>query len=180
MYRKERINEFREYQVDTNGVVYSKRDFPLKFSVNPGGYAIVNFTVNGRSISRSVHSIVANQFLPVPEQTQTQVNHKDGNKLNNHISNLEWVTPKQNVDHARYVLGRNNIGAFNHKAIPVRAYDEHTGKLMMLFDSMADAGRYFAPAGKNFRQYQNSICRAANGKRKTYKGFIWECGDIAA
>ena len=60
-----------------------------------GGYYRVN--INGRG--RDVHRLVAEAFLGQPKPG-FEVNHKDGNKLNNHVSNLEWVTHLENVQHA--------------------------------------------------------------------------------
>ena len=60
-----------------------------------GGYYRVN--INGRT--RDVHRLVAEAFLGQPKPG-FEVNHKDGNKLNNHVSNLEWVTHLENVQHA--------------------------------------------------------------------------------
>ena len=61
-----------------------------------GGYLEVS--INGRR--RDLHRIVAECFVPKPPGEGLEVNHKDGNKLNNHASNLEWVSHLENVRHA--------------------------------------------------------------------------------
>lgn len=70
--------------------------YPL-FSVRPEGY-------RGKLLSFPVHRLVAKAFLPNPEGLP-EVNHKDFNRRNNHVDNLEWVTRSENMRHA-FTAGR--------------------------------------------------------------------------
>lgn len=63
------------------------------------GYKYVDLRFEGRRVKSTVHRLVAQAFIPNPENKRT-VNHKDGNKLNNHVDNLEWNTYKENIHHA--------------------------------------------------------------------------------
>lgn len=80
-----------------------KRIYPerlLKPHLNANkGYLQITLTKNPKSWSTTVHRVVADAFVPKPREG-LQVNHKDGNKLNNNADNLEWVTPKDNIRHA--------------------------------------------------------------------------------
>lgn len=71
---------------------------------NQKGYVRVKCGVNGRAMF--THRIVAEVFLGKPAQGQTQINHKNGNKEDNRVSNLEWCTPGQNLKHSYDNLGR--------------------------------------------------------------------------
>jgi len=70
----------------------------LNISVN-GGYPRVALHKKGVTVWRRLHRLLAISFIPNPEN-KPQVNHKDGNKLNYKLSNLEWCTSKENVIHA--------------------------------------------------------------------------------
>lgn len=88
------------YMINQNGVVYSpKLNRPLKQKIVKSGYSVVRLTKNGRSFCTGVHRLVAIAFIPNKDKTLTIINHKDGNKLNNNISNLEWCNHKQNSVH---------------------------------------------------------------------------------
>ena len=174
-YKKERIKGYEEYFVDTNGVVYSKKDKPLKYSLNHRGYCIVNFMVNGIRKGFGIHTLVANQFIPNNDKTKTQVNHKDGDKTHNHVENLEWVTPLENTRHKIKVLGKNTIGKNNANAKAIKAYDIETNQLIYKFDSLADACRFLSDKLHiSFKSVQSSIWRTMNDYRKSYKGLIWK------
>ena len=166
-YRKEPILGYEEYQVDTNGVVYNKDGSVKKYSVNHSGYRIVTFIVNRKRKSFAIHTLVAKQFIPNPNGLP-QVNHKDGNKENNCVENLEWCTAKYNTKHSYEVLHREPSGKKE-----IIGIDRNSGDIIYHFDSLANAGRYFAN-GKNFVWYQNSVYKALSGRRKTYKNCYWE------
>ena len=96
------------YLVSINGDVYSLGERPghLKPIISNWGYARVGYycKVAKKSHHRRIHRIVAGLFLEGPKLPQ--VNHKDGNKLNNRLENLEWATNSSNQKHA-YALGLN-------------------------------------------------------------------------
>lgn len=102
------------YCVCENGAVYSAIKHKwITHSVN-SGYTEVRLQYPDGTVKRiKTHRLVAMTYLaPVPGKTH--VNHKDGNKLNNHYSNLEWCTPAENNKHARDT-GLNNVSASNSK-----------------------------------------------------------------
>lgn len=78
----------------------------LRVFVNPYGYAstAIRFDCDNKNRTITVHRLVALAFIPNPNN-KPQVNHIDGNRLNNHYTNLEWVTHLENLQHGIYVLG---------------------------------------------------------------------------
>ena len=86
------------YQVSNFGRVLSKKSGLLrKFGDNGNGYKFVPLS-NGMVKNFYVHRLVADAFIPNPDRKQT-VNHKDGIKSNNHVSNIEWATQSENSQH---------------------------------------------------------------------------------
>lgn len=97
--------------VGDNGTFYSKRYKKIINGTITGKkgqkYLTVSYRSNGKVKHYKAHRLVANCFIPNPENKPT-VNHKDGNKLNNHKDNLEWCTMLENNVHAiKYGLRRS-------------------------------------------------------------------------
>lgn len=91
---------FEEYfQVSNLGNVFSKRSNRILKQTKRGGYWTFATRIGGTAHFFSVHRLVAEAFIPNPE-SKPYVNHKDGCKANNILSNLEWVTAKENSAHA--------------------------------------------------------------------------------
>lgn len=100
------------YEIDEQGNIYSlpklrktptttflSKEKQLKPYPNTWGYLLVDLRKDGKRYLKCVHRLVAETFIPNPEN-KPQVNHKDGNKLNNTVNNLEWVTCSENQQHA--------------------------------------------------------------------------------
>lgn len=98
------------YIVTGEGKVYSlNRNRFMKFDINNCGYERVELRVNHKPKKFFVHRLVAQMFIDNPNNLKV-INHKDGNKLNNNVENLEWTTQSRNVLHA-YETGL----AYHHK-----------------------------------------------------------------
>lgn len=91
------------FLVSTEGEVYSLRTKRvLKGGRSKNGYAVLSSKIGGRkgkAICLKIHRLVAEAFIPNPEN-KPHVNHIDGDKTNNFVENLEWVTSRENVQHA--------------------------------------------------------------------------------
>ena len=88
------------YMVNQDGDVYSpKLKRLLKQKIVHSGYAVVRLAKNGKSYCTGVHRLVAIAFIHNSVPEKNIINHKDGNKLNNNVSNLEWCTNKYNSQH---------------------------------------------------------------------------------
>lgn len=101
MEKISKVNNFSNYEVYSDGRIYSNfTDKFLKPIIDRYGYAYVFVTQDcGKQKKVRVHRLVALAFIPNPNNLP-QVNHKDGNKLNNSIENLEWCSAKYNTQHA--------------------------------------------------------------------------------
>ncbi len=85
-----------DYLITEQGEIINKRK-NRKVKAQPNGKGYLRVSIGGKL--QFVHRLVAEKYLPNPENKQ-QVNHKDGNKLNNCVENLEWVTNQENRNHA--------------------------------------------------------------------------------
>ena len=101
------------FKARTDGTIIGKRGRPMKGHIDHCGYREVLLSENGKTNNARVHRLMAETFIPNPYNLR-DVNHKDGNKLNNDISNLEWVSHSGNVKHAydngleKKLLGENH------------------------------------------------------------------------
>lgn len=92
------------YQISSDGKVWNvKSGATLRGNVNSHGYVVVSLTKDGVKKDCKLHRLLALAFLPNPNDYDC-VNHKDGNKLNNSLDNLEWCTKGYNNRHAREQL----------------------------------------------------------------------------
>jgi hypothetical protein len=110
-------NEKCYYFISTHGRVFSlaTNSFIIPHE-NDRGYLQVSLMTNDGRIFRKVHRLVMLTFCYFYGCEELQVNHRDGNKKNNNITNLEWVTAKQNVQHAIENNFRSSVGENNPKA----------------------------------------------------------------
>lgn len=168
------------YQVSNKGNVLSLNAYghkikrPLKQYINSFGYPVVVLNHNKIPKYVAVHILVAKAFIPNPNN-KPQVNHIDGNKTNNTVDNLEWVTSKENIQHAiRTGLSnpkgyKDQFGKDHVASKPVLQYDM-CGNFIKKWDCQSDAARYY-----HCNPSMISSCIA--GRWRSCKGFIWKNGD---
>lgn len=152
------IINYENYEVSNSGKVRNKHTLKeLKPVKTPVGYYVVCLYGSGKHKNELIHRLVANAFLK-PSNEKKEVNHKNGNKQNNEVSNLEWVTREENMLHALNTLKRKCI----NKNKQTRCIE--TEKVYISANIAAKETGLVATA----------ICRCCRGKQKTHGGYHWE------
>lgn len=177
MAKSFQIKDFPEYYVTDTGDVYShnykRTGVTKKLHTQPhkNGYLSVSLHKNKKEYRKQVHRLVAEAFIPNPEN-KPQVNHKNGNKRDNRAENLEWATPHENMKHACSVLGfrphKSQLGKLG-KESPL-------SKIVLQIKKGIVVAEFFGTneAGRKTGLKQPSICNCCNGKQKTCGGFVWQ------
>ena len=153
---------------DTQRIIKEKIKHPSQDGQgykNNNGYLSVILSFKNKSKRFHVHRLVAEAFLENPNNYET-VNHIDGNKFNNEVSNLEWASRKQNIEHA-WKTGLNHIPsnyAGTHKKKITQK--DLQGNIIKEWDSMTEAARFL---GLDKATFSNRI---KSGKLE-YHGFLW-------
>ena len=110
------------YIVYEDGTVLSKvSNKPMKIQVNYKGYPCIGFQINKRKVNKTIHRLLAELFIPNPYNF-SDVDHIDGDRTNNNLSNLRWVTHGDNIQHSynfgkRSATGINNVRCKNNESI---------------------------------------------------------------
>lgn len=150
-----------KYAVSDRGRVRNEATGYVSNGRNSGhGYKKVTFWLNNVAVATEyVHRLVADAFIPNPNGYK-EVNHIDGDRTNNRVENLEWVTSSGNTEHA---VETGALVPWNHKRTPIIATNIHTGE-SIYFKSMSLAERELGT------RHINLVLR---GDRKTAKGYTF-------
>lgn len=149
------IKEYPLYSVSTEGrILKNSTRKIMKPSEKPNGYMSINlFTCDGRRKKELVHRLVALTFIPNPNGLP-QVNHIDRVRNHNSVSNLEWVTAKENVDKSSAPKPIRVIGL--------------KSTFVADFKSLREASKALSLTESNISSCLNG------GKQKTHKGYVFE------
>ena len=151
------------YVISKNGKIKNINTSHIYSQKETNGYMKVKLMdKNGKYKDKSVSRLVGLTYLDIPQDFNKKnyvINHKDGNKLNNHFSNLEWITQKENINHAY----KNNLVKLNNKS--VIQYDKDMN-FIKRYNSIQDA---VLETGCD----RSSLIKVCKGKQKTSLSFIW-------
>jgi hypothetical protein len=168
--KSSRIENYPLYEVLSDGTILGLRGKILKphpTGTNKGYRAVRLYNSEGTKWFL-VHRLVAMCFIENPEN-KPQVNHKDGDKLNNNVSNLEWATRSENMQHAYdsglmpYTEKQRAARIQNCKNMSIPVLDTATG---IYYDSITEAA---LTIGKK----SNYLSRCLSGVRKNKTNFIY-------
>jgi hypothetical protein len=156
------ISGYPDYIVTSEGEIYSRKyktPRRLKTHINRGGYERVGLCRDGKQKLFLVHDIVAETFIPNPGR-KPYVNHKDENKLNNAVDNLEWCTASENNTY-----GTRLVRIAESKKKKVVQLD-FLGNVIQIWESQTDAANALGLNKRNINQ-------CLRGRRKRCGGFGW-------
>lgn len=179
------IKDYSNYELTQEGKIWSRNYNKYLKPDYSGEYLRITLCKGGKTKRYLIHRLVATHFVSNPDNKPC-VNHIDGDKRNNHYTNLEWVTQSENVKHGFEKLGRVSfwkgkgkntplyahcrnrkgcLGKLNEKSIPIEQTDM-TGNHIRYWDSISDAARFYDCSN-------SMIVRVCKGQRNHTLNYKW-------
>lgn len=162
------------YQVSNLGRIKNFKNEIHASSVDKYGYLQTILYYKVRPKCFRVHRLVAEAFIPNPEN-KPQVNHIDGNKKNNRVDNLEWCTNQENINHAW------KTGLFSNMSEAIIASNRNRTKTIKQYDlnnNFIKEWNSIISAATYYNISRSSIGACINNKQKTSGGYIWKLKNI--
>lgn len=157
------VNGFLDYIVSDEGYIINQRTGKIVHaSPDSCGYMTVHLYKDGKWYTKRLHRLVIDTFSTPPNDASWQVNHINGNKRDNRLINLEYVTPSENMYHA-YANGLNHWVGYNER--PVRIIE--TGEVF----------KYQAECARAIGGSQANINACLAGRRTKHLGYRYEYAD---
>lgn len=153
------VNEFPNYQISDQGRVKSNITGQILRPRNCRGYNRVTMYKDGHRSDKFIHRLVGETFIDNP-LNKKEINHIDGDKLNNSVMNLEWCTRSENIKHAFTTNLKYPSGGLPNKKLKV----VETGNI---YESAYECA-------KNMNLDQAHINHCLVGQRKSHKGYHFE------
>ncbi len=164
------VTEFPNYDVSNLGNIKNNKSGKMLRPCVKSGYYHISLVNDSNKKNFKVHRLVALLFIENPEN-KSEVNHKDKNKLNNHLSNLEWMTRRENNIHrcqgVKITCNKNKV---------VYRIDMESNEILEKYNSIELAGEWAFKNGytKTVHNGRNSIGNCVNGLSKVAYKFKWE------
>jgi len=149
------------YEISNKGRIITKQGKLSQGNITSYGYVSANVKFEDGFIARSAHRAVAYAFIGKPPNKDDDINHKDGNKENNCVENLEWVTHKENMQHRSDVLGCM-VGTDN----PTNRLTE--AQVLDIYALCKEGNITYKEIAERYEVYMDTISRIALGKNWKY------------
>lgn len=166
------IAEFpnENYEVSNFGNVRNKAKKTVLCKSERGGYLFSTMSINGEGVRRPIHQLVAEAFIPNPEN-KLQVNHKDKVRNNNFVNNLEWCTQSENCQHRSA-----GVKQTSNQTLKTQQIDLESGKCLREFDSILEAATWCFENGfaKTTLSAQSCISNCTRGVTGKACEFFWK------
>ena len=158
-----KIVGYENYEIDECGNIFNSKGMKMRDFKSQKGYRIVQLRSNGKSRTQFVHRLLGCAYIDNPDN-KPELNHIDGDRTNNVVENLEWVTHQENMQHSYRSNGRTNLGEKNPN---VKLTKEKVTTIRLLLDTENISRKELA---EMYEVNYQTICRIARNE-------LWKEGD---
>jgi len=154
----EKLNNYEGYYINKNLEIFGKRGFKLTPCLKPTGYLQIRFKINDKQITKQLHRVIAEHFIPNPNPEEfIEIHHINHNRTDNRIENLCWISKTDNLRATQNIKGYwydNNRKKYKTQ---IRIDNKKNPKFLGYFNTESEArAKYVEAYNKIMEKYNNT------------------------